>query len=252
MSLVCRPSLRVLAAMLASMLLACTSERWPCEAGEGPTYDVRVVEFPTDFEAPLRPVGNSEICLLDPPCPCRETDAEGRLSLRLPAERRLLFEVRASTYLTTVSTHVTGEVDRTAQLVLLNRSTASVLAATTGTRLDRLRGHLGIRTAPSPSGDVTGTTYTLRNLDTGESFPVTYTVDGLPEPDATSSDDTGAAVGINLPVGDYRVESPTFATCAVVDAGWPVLDEGSLVALDFPIHADAVTVIDVLQCFGAR
>jgi hypothetical protein len=230
----------------------CSNDSWPCEDGEGVTYDISVVEFPTDFEAPLRPVGGAEICLLDPPCPCRSTDSTGRLTVRLPSERNLLFEARAPTYLTTVSTHVTDDVDRAGQIVLLDRSTATVLAATVGARLDRTRGHLVMRSAPAAGGDVSGTIYALRNLDTGETFPLTYTSEGLPEPDATSTDDTGAAVGINLPAGSYRVESPTFATCAVVDAGWPVFQGGRLVALDFPIHADSLTVIDVLQCLGAR
>lgn len=237
---------------LGLLACACSSDAWPCEDGDGVTYDIAVVQFPTDFDAPLRPIGGAEICLIDPPCPCREADADGRLSVRLPREQRLLFDARASTYLTTVSSHVTGNVDRAAQVVLIDRNTATVLAATVGARLDRTRGHLGIRTAPAASGDVSGTTYTLRNRDTGETFPLTYTVEGLPMPDATSSDDTGAAIGLNLPVGDYRVESPTFATCATVDAGWPVFEEGRLVALDFPIEADSLTVIDVLQCLGAR
>ena len=242
----------LVALWIVGFSFGCSDEPWPCEDGDGVTYDISVVEFPTDFEAPLRPVGGAEICLLDPPCPCRSTDETGHLSVRLPKERSLLFEARAATYLTTVSTHVTDDVDRAGQIVLLDRNTAMVLAATVGARLDRTRGHLGLRSVPLAGGDVTGTTYTLRNLDTDETFALTYTRDGLPEPEATSSDDTGAAVGINLPTGNYRVESPTFATCAVVDAGWPVFEDGRVVALEFPIHADSVTVIDVLQCVGLR
>lgn len=235
-----------------SLALGCSDDAWPCEEGEGPTYDIGVVEFPTDFAAPLRPIGGAEICLLDPPCPCRAADADGRLSVRLPREQALLFEARAATYLTTVSTHVTGDDDRAAQLVLLDRNTASVLAATVGERLERTRGQFGIRTAPAASGDVTGTTFTLTNLDSGETFPLAYVVARAPDLEATSTDDSGLAVRINLPVGNYRVESATFATCAVIDAGWPVREDGRLVALEFPIRADSATLIDVLQCVGVR
>lgn len=196
-----------------------------------------------------RPV-QAEICLSLPrECPCLTTDANGQLRAALPAESDVLVEIRAPRFQTTLGITTTGSVDRLASLRLIDQTTIGVLASVIHEDLDPTLGHIGLRVSPAEGASVVGSTFVLRHLDTGTEQRVIYTDGGIPTLDATSSDDTGSAVGVNLPVGRYRLESPTLPTCELADAGWPRYDtSGRLEAIELEVRADAVTLIDVLRC----
>lgn len=248
-----RSALMAFVVASASLSGCVGEEAWSCEeATEGARYDVRVVRMSLDVSVEPTPVPEAEVCALVPSCPCLSVDEAARRSVRIPPNLEMVLEVRAPGYFTTVATHLSGEVDRSSQLVVIDSGTMRILAAAVGERLDPEHGHVGLRAAPGPGRDVTGTTYVLRNLETGEEHPFYYTARGAPSRDATSSDETGLAVAVNVPPGTYRVESDAFPTCNVVDAGWPRFEDGRLWALDFPIHAGAVTLIDALDCGVAR
>ncbi|MBX3247750.1 MAG: hypothetical protein KF901_11275 [Myxococcales bacterium] len=247
-----RAAARAACALVAMTLFGCGDDAWNCETDDGARYDLRVVRMTLDVTMEPTPVPEAEVCSLVPRCACLTVDEGGRRSVRIPPDLEMLLEVRAPGYFTTVATHRSGEVDRASQLVLIDRGTMRILAASVGLRLDPQRGHVGLRAAPGPGRDVTATTYVLRNLDTGEEHPFYYTARGAPSLDATSSDETGLAVAVNVPPGNYRVESDVFPTCNVIDAGWPFFVDGRFQGLDFPIHADSVTLLDALDCGVAR
>lgn len=214
------------------------------------TYELRLSRLTLDI-SDLVPV-EGELCIeLPHTCECIPTDADGLIRIDAPRNTEILGSVRAVGYATTILVHTSGEADRFAELRVIDRPTLAILAGSIGDRIDRTRGQLAMRAAPAEGADVTGSVFVLRNVDTGELARVIYTAGGVPSLEATSSDDTGVMLGLNLPPGRYEVESPVLATCGVVDAGWPRYDaEGRLRALELEVRADSVTLIDALRCFG--
>lgn len=238
-------------AAAAPLLASCAGPEPYCGGfEESIVIDVQVQRLSLDLDD-VRPV-QAEICpMLPRECACVSTDTAGFLRSELPANSDVLVEIRAPRYLTTVGTTTTGSEDRLAALRLVDRTTIAVLASLLDETIDDERGHLGLRAAPAEGASVAGTVFVVRQLETGDTHRVIYTADGLPSVDATSSDDSGVALGVNLPPGRYRVESSTLLTCGVADAGWPRYDaEGRIEALEFEIRPSAVTLLDVLRCSG--
>lgn len=239
-------------AALASFASSC-AEPGPYCGGFEPsvTYDLELQRLSLDVSE-SRPVQGLLCPKLPLECECIETGADGRARSELPADSEILVEVQAPGYLTTIATTTTTTEDRLATLRVIDRTTVSVLAGVVGERIDTSLGHAGIRLAPAEGADVTGTVVVLRHVDSGEPQRVIYTVNALPSAEATATDDTGVVLATNIPPGRYRLESDALASCGVVDAGWPRYDEsGRLVALEFEVRANAVTLIDVLRCHGA-
>ncbi len=199
-----------------------------------------------------RPV-QAEVCpFLPRECPCLSTDENGFLRARLPADTEVLVELRAPRYQTTVATATFGSIDRGVTARLADRTTVNAIARVLGEAPDPARGHIAFRTAPADDGSVVGTRFTVRNLDTGDEVRVAYLSAGLPSWDAPGTDDTGSAFVVNVEPGRYRIESPVLPTCGLTDAGWPRYDEsGDLEAIETVVHADAITLIDVLRCGGS-
>lgn len=240
-----------LLAISAIVSAGCVAEEAYCGGFESTVIvDVVVQRLTLDIDD-TRPV-QAEICpMLPRECPCVSTDVNGQLRAALPAESEILVEIRAPRYQTTIGTTTTGTTDRLASLRVIDRTTINVLASVIDEDLDPTRGHVGFRASPATGASVAGSTFVLRHLESGMEQRVIYTVDGIPQLDATGTDDTGVALGVNLPVGRYRLESPTFVTCEVADAGWPRFDAmGRIEALELEVRADAVTLIDVLRCTG--
>jgi hypothetical protein len=214
------------------------------------TYELQLQRLTLDV-SDTRPVQGSICPVLPRECDCIETDENGNLRAQLPTNTDVLVEARAPGYVTTIVTTTTGTEDRFATPRVIDRTALSVLASLVGERLDASRGHLGMRLSAVEGADLTGTTYVLRHLDTGDEHRVIYTASGSPSLEATSTDETGVGLGVNLPTGRYRVESEAIPTCRVADGGWARFDaDGRLEALELEVRAGAVTLIDALRCFG--
>lgn len=244
--------LGALSALVTLASSSCAGEPEPYCGGFDPavTYDLSLQRLSTDL-SDMRPVQGLLCPRLPRECPCLETDEEGRIRAELPAESEILAEVQAPGFLTTIATTTTGTEDRLAILRVVDRATVSVLASLLDERVDATRGHVGLRVAPVEGADLTGTVLVLRHVETGAEQRLLYAADGLPSPEATSTDETGVALGVNLVPGRYRLESDVLATCGFADAGWPRYDEsGRIVAVELEVRASAVTLIDVLSCVG--
>lgn len=241
-------------AALAALALGACAEPAPdpyCGGFDEPlAYELSLAKLTLDVDDYVPVEG--ELCLeLPRRCDCVPTDANGFLRVEAPARSDLLAEVHAPGYLTTVLVHTSTDVPHASTLRVLDRATVMILGGAIGERTDRTRGQMAIRAAPAEGGDVTGTVFSLRNLDTGAEERVIYTAGGVPSVDATATDATGVAIGVNLPVGRYEIASPVFATCSIHEAGWPRYDaEGRVRALELVVRADSVTLLDTLRCFG--
>lgn len=238
--------------MFVSLLLTgCAGPDLYCGGFEDPlAYELSLSKLTLNLDEIVPVVG--ELCIEAPrACECISTDEEGLIHIATPKDTEILGEVNAPGYVGTILVHRSGDVDRFATMRVLDRATLGILAATIGVRIDRDQGQLALRLAPAEGADVTGSVVTLRNLDTGDTVPVVYTSGGIPSTDATSTDDTGIVLGVNLPPGRYEAESPALATCGLIDAGWPRYDaDGRVRALELVVRADRVTLIDALRCFG--
>lgn len=242
---------RAPALLLALSLAACAEPAPYCGGFEDPlTYELSLARLTLDITE-IVPV-EGELCIEQPrSCECVGTDAEGLIRLEAPPHTDILGTIHATGYAPTILVHTTGDADRFAVLRVIDRPTLSILAGSIGERIDRTTGQLALRAAPAEGADVTGSVFVLRNLDTGDLARVIYTAAGVPDVEATATDDTGVMLGVNLPPGRYEAESAVLASCGVVDAGWPRYDaEGRLRALEFEVRADSVTLIDALRCFG--
>lgn len=239
------------ATVLSLAVASCVGEEAYCGGFEQTVIvDVMVQRLTLDIDD-TRPV-QAEICpLLPRECPCVQTDAMGHLRAPLPANSEVMVEIRAPRFKTTIGTTTTGTTDRLASLRVIDSTTINVLASVIDEDLDVTRGHIGLRVSPAEGASVAGTTFTLTHLGTGDSYGLVYTVDGIPDREATGTDASGVAIAVNLAPGRYRLASPTLSTCAVADAGWPQYDAmGRIESLEFEVRADAVTLLDALRCAG--
>ncbi len=192
-----------------------------------------------------------ELCFDEPECGCVMTNEVGLLRLDAPAQTEILGEIHAPGYVSTVLVHRSTDEGRTASVKVLDRSTLTILGGTVSERIERTRGHLIARIGAAEGADVTGTVFTVTNLDTGETATPIYSTGGIPDRDATATDETGVVYALNLAPGRYELSSPALATCAIYDAGWPRLDaEGIVRALELVIRTDRLTLIDTQRCFG--
>ncbi|MCB9593443.1 MAG: hypothetical protein H6719_11985 [Sandaracinaceae bacterium] len=238
-------------ALAALLLAACEGPAPFCGGFEDPlAYELSLSKLSLNLDEFVPVAG--ELCVEQPTgCECVSTDEDGLIRVDAPRNTEILGEVHATGYVSTILVHRSDEVDRFTAMRVLDRATLTILGGTIGERIERTRGQLAMRISAAEGADVTGSVVTLRNLDTGEVVPSVYTQGRIPDPDATSSDDSGVVLGVNLVEGRYEAESAALGTCGVIDAGWPRYDaSGRLRALEFVVRADRVTLIDALRCFG--
>ncbi len=241
---------RALSIAVSVVGLACEGPQPYCGGIVDPlVYEMSLSELSPELDM-FVPV-QGELCAQVPLCECVSTDVEGRIRVEVPRETDLLAEIRAPGYLTTLLCHTSGDIDRVVTLRVLDRDLLTIIGGAIGERIDRTAGQLIARAGPAEGADVTGTVFALHNLDTGEDVRVYYTSSGVPSADPTSSDDTGIVFGVNVPPGSYELRSDTFASCGIVDAGWPRYDaEGRLQALAVEVRAGQVTLVDAQRCYG--
>lgn len=202
------------------------------------TVDLTVVEFePLTTDTPLE---GAEVCVADT-TNCATSDADGMVTMVVPANAEIVFEVTATGYGPTLTPQTTTDQDVATQLSpLLADSVVGLLAGILDTPYPfEGTGVIAISTLVEPVGadgnGIGGVTYTPDQTLT--SFYLDQ--DEIPRVEATATAEPSGAGGfIEVAPGTYEVTLGGTASNCVVVAGWPGNGAGSV---RLPVRAGFIT-----------
>ena len=228
-----------LVAVLSALLL------WGCsDSNSGPSdttveLEHQVIEFEPGASMDL-PLEGAEVCVADT-SNCATSDAEGMLTLQIPANAEVALLVTAEGYGPTVTPLTTAEQDISGQLTpLLTDATLAVFAGVLGTSFPtedegiialsvlvapvdaQDNGIAGVTLTPDPSG-------TMYYLDENE----------IPRLDISATTEPSGAGGlIEVAPGTWELTIGGTANNCVVVSGWPGSDESSV---RLPVRSGFIT-----------
>jgi hypothetical protein len=202
------------------------------------TVSLSVVEFqPGMNDLPLE---GAEVCVSDS-TNCATSDADGVVTMVVPANAEIVFEVTATGYGPTLTPQTTTDQDVATQLSpLLADSVVGLLAGILDTPYPfEGTGVIAISTLVEPVGadgnGIGGVTYTPDQTLT--SFYLDQ--DEIPRVEATATAEPSGAGGfIEVAPGTYEVTLGGTASNCVVVAGWPGNGAGSV---RLPVRAGFIT-----------
>lgn len=202
------------------------------------TVALTVVEFePLTTDTPLE---GAEVCVADT-ANCATSDADGMVTMEVPANAEIVFEVTAAGYGPTLTPQTTTDQDVATQLSpLLADSVVSLLAGILDTPYPfEGTGVIAISTLVEPvdadGNGIAGVTYTP------DQTLVSYYLDQdeIPRLDGTATAEPSGAGGfIEVAAGTYEVTLGGTASNCVVVAGWPGSGESSV---RLPVRAGFIT-----------
>ncbi|MFZ1864001.1 MAG: hypothetical protein WAU39_07255 [Polyangiales bacterium] len=234
---------RALAIVFAWTLVGCGDSNGDGTGGTGGSadtvsVDLSVVEFePGTTDTPLE---GAEVCVSDT-TNCATSDADGMVTMEVPANSEIVFEVTATGYGDTLTPQTTTDQDVTAQLSpLLADSVVTLLAGILGTSYPfEGTGVIAISSLVEPVGadgnGIAGITYTPDQALTSYYLDQ----DEIPRLEATATAEPSGAGGfIEVAPGTYEVTLGGTASNCVVVAGWPGSGAGSV---RLPVRAGFIT-----------
>ncbi|MGB5701625.1 MAG: hypothetical protein WBM48_02315 [Polyangiales bacterium] len=201
--------------------------------------DLQVIEFEpgADTDPPFE---GAEVCVADT-TNCGTSDADGMVTLQIPANSELELLVTAEGYGPTLTPQTTTDEDITTQQTpLISDATLTVLAGALGTEYPLGENGLvalSVLTAPitADNNGIAGVTLTpdpaatVYYLDENE----------IPRTDISATTEPSGAGGlIEVAPGTYELELGATASNCVVVAGWP---GSSASSVSLPVRAGFIT-----------
>jgi len=210
------------------------------DSGSGGTVsiDLSVIEFEPDGSDP--PFEGAEVCVSDT-TNCATSDADGMVTLEIPANSEIVFEVTADGYGPTLTPQTTTDQDITTQLTpLLSDEVLGLLAGVLNTPYppgDNGLVALSVLTAPIDAADngIPGVTITP------DRQAITYYLDEneFPSRDLTATTAPSGAGGlIEVAPGTWELALGGTASNCVVVAVWPGSGENTV---RLPVRAGFIT-----------
>lgn len=231
---------------LAVVAAGCGGDR--CFDKEPVELELRAVGvLPFDDPDPLE---GAEVCLSEPvECGCATTNESGFARIDVPSGEEILVTISKDMRMTNIVQRVVATEDISVDVRITRRSDFEAVGDLIMDPIDPSMGHVGIGLLPPSGGSAAGAQVTLHSSD-GDAEPQPVYFDNLvPKTDRDSTDDSGLAFFVNVPPGEYEVQSESLPQCAAVESGLERRNEdGSLVAMEVEVRGDAITQASAVQC----
>lgn len=215
----------------------------PMNDGGGPVVGIAITA--TDILS-NNPIADMNVCVTRPNgFGCQMSDAAGLATLMAPANSDVLIRYTKDIYFPSLNmvTTTTADADVEADLATMT-AVALTISQTPDMMSIAAKGHVIVLWSESgPMIDLSGITVTVAP---GTHSVLYFNESMVPDATRTETSDVAIAAVANLDPGEYSV---TYAhpalNCGAVESGWTTADPKML---RFPIEADTVTILQLLDC----